>query len=216
MPRGLRRLLACGLDPGLEWLFAALSPLPPSDGPLVPPRFEYELPPEALNEQRPRVTSIDFLVETSRVVICTEAKRGEDGMDGVAARQALRRLQTAPRKCSTARSTGRPPTTCSECRIAGPGDRARSALAIRRFARSPRRATSRQPDDVRSSPSHDADNSYFRETGAWPGWPRLLEYTLGAREDEIQFRAISWQELLPLLPLDDEVRRWLRVKHRLG
>ncbi len=68
------------LDPGLDWLFEALSPLPPSDSSLVPTQFERELPPEALNEQLPRVTSIDFLVQTSKLVICTEAKRGEDGM----------------------------------------------------------------------------------------------------------------------------------------
>ena len=51
-------------------------PLPPTDSPLVVPQFEHELPPEALNEQRPRITAIDYLVQTSKFVICLEAKRG--------------------------------------------------------------------------------------------------------------------------------------------
>lgn len=68
------------LDFGLDWLLQALDPLPRSDSPLVAPQFEHELPPEALNEQRPRVTAIDFFAQTSTLVICTEAKRGEDGI----------------------------------------------------------------------------------------------------------------------------------------
>ena len=35
------------IDPSLEWLFEALSPLGPCDSPLVPPRFEFELLPDA-------------------------------------------------------------------------------------------------------------------------------------------------------------------------
>jgi hypothetical protein len=62
---------------------------------------------------------------------------------------------------------------------------------------------------------YDGENPYFTATGAWPGWPAVLEHTLRGQDDAIRFRAVSWQELLPLLPVDDELREWARVKHRL-
>jgi hypothetical protein len=33
------------------------------------------------------------------------------------------------------------------------------------------------------------------------GWPAVLEHTLRGQDHKIRFRAISWQELLPLLPI---------------
>jgi hypothetical protein len=62
---------------------------------------------------------------------------------------------------------------------------------------------------------YDADNPYFGGVGAWPGWPRVLEHTLRGQDEAIRFRAVSWQELIPLLPVDHEFRDWLRDKHRL-
>lgn len=66
-------------DPSLLWLEALLSPIPPFS--ISPPqvRFEYELDNTVLNEQ-PRVSAIDFLVETDDVVICAEVKFAEEGM----------------------------------------------------------------------------------------------------------------------------------------
>ena len=55
---------SAALDFSHDWLFQALAPMPATDSPLVDPQFEYELPPKALNEQRPRVTAIDYLVQT--------------------------------------------------------------------------------------------------------------------------------------------------------
>lgn len=62
---------------------------------------------------------------------------------------------------------------------------------------------------------YDADNPYFAGVGGWPSWPRVLERALGRHEDKLLFRSVSWQELLPRLPLDRATREWLRVKHRL-
>lgn len=66
-------------DPSLLWLEALLSPIPPFS--ISPPqvRFEYELDKTVLNEQ-PRVTAVDFLVDTDDVVICGEVKFAEEGM----------------------------------------------------------------------------------------------------------------------------------------
>jgi hypothetical protein len=204
------------LDPGLDWLFEALSPLPPSDSSLVPPRFEYELPPEALNEQLPRVTSIDFLVQTSELVICTEAKRGEDGMGRCSCPGGAPKVADCSQKvldrplywraaydlfAMPDREPGRP------CPVSLGYQAIRSVAGARYLATGGRAPV--------FGLVYDAENPYFRPTGAWPGWPQVLEHTLRGQDDQIRFRAISWQEFLPLLPVDDELRDWAREKHRL-
>jgi hypothetical protein len=205
------------LDPGLDWLFEALSPLPPSDSSLVPPQFEHELPPEALNEQLPRVTSIDFLVQTSELVICTEAKRGEDGMG---------RCSCLPPGAPTVAGCSqkvldRPLYWRAAYDLFGMPDRVPGKpcpvslgyQAIRSVAAARYLATGRRAPVF--ALVYDADNPYFRPTGAWPGWPQVLEHTLRGQDDQIRFRAVSWQELVPRLPIDDELRAWVRTKHRL-
>jgi hypothetical protein len=204
------------LDPGLNWLREALSPLPPSDLTLGRPRFEYELPPEALNEQLPRVTSVDFLVQTSELVICTEAKRGEDGMGRCSCPAGASAIAGCSQKVLDRplywraaydlfgmpdRKPGKP------CPVSLGYQAIRSVAAARYLA-----TGGRQPVFALV---YDAENAYFRQTGAWPGWPQVLERTLRGQDDEIVFRAVSWQQLLPLLPTDDELREWARVKHRL-
>jgi len=49
-------------------------------------------------------------------------------------------------------------------------------------------------------------------------WPELLTRTLNDAEqlNRLRFRAISWQELVPLLPLDDSARAWAYEKHALS
>jgi hypothetical protein len=196
------------LDPGLDWLFEALSPLPPSDSPLVAPRFERELPSDALNEQ-PRVTSIDFFVETSELVICTEAKRGEDGMGRCSCVPGAPEVADCSRKVLDRplywraaydrfgrpdREPGRP------CPLSLGYQAIRIVAAAQYLATGWRRPV--------FALIYDAENPYFRPTGTWPGWPQVLAHTLGGREDRLRFRAVSWQEL-------DDFRCWLRVKHRL-
>jgi hypothetical protein len=64
---------------------------------------------------------------------------------------------------------------------------------------------------------YDADNPYFSGHGEWPGWPAVLRDALvDAHHPRARFRAISWQELMPLLVLDKETRAWAHEKHGLA
>ena len=65
---------------------------------------------------------------------------------------------------------------------------------------------------------YDADNPYFAAAGDWPGWPDLLRDAVEENADPALFRfaAISWQELMPLLPLDEQTVAWAAEKHGLG
>ena len=204
------------LDPGLSWLLEGLSPLPPSDSPLVPPQFEHELPPEALNEQLPHVTSIDFVVQTSGLVICAEAKRGEDGMGRCSCPPDASKVANCSQKV-----LDRPLYWQAAYDLFGMPDRAPGKpcpvslgyQAIRSVAAARYLATGRRSPVF--ALVYDAENPYFGGVGAWPGWPQVLEHTLRGQDESIRFRAVSWQELLPLLPIDDELREWARLKHLL-
>ena len=64
---------------------------------------------------------------------------------------------------------------------------------------------------------YDAANPYFAACGDWPGWPGVLSAALDdANHHDLRFRAVSWQELMPLLVLDDAARDWAREKHGLA
>jgi Restriction Endonuclease associating with ARP len=207
---------SAALDFSHDWLFQALAPMPATDSPLVDPQFEYELPPKALNEQRPRVTAIDYLVQTSKLVICLEAKRGEDGMGRCSCPTGAATVADCSKKVLNrplywqaayellempAREPGKP------CPVSLGYQAVRSVAAARHLATGGRKPV--------FALVYDADNPYFAGSGAWLGWPRVLEQTLGRHEDKLIFRGISWQDLMPRLPLDDATRDWLRVKHRL-
>jgi hypothetical protein len=174
------------------------------------------LHPSALNEH-PNVTAIDFFAETSELVICVEAKRGEDGMG---------RCSCPPRApeiaaCST-KVLDRPAywqaaygffhmphrSEGQACPVSLGYQAIRSVAAARHLATASRRPV--------FALIYDADNPYFGGVGSWPGWPRVLANTLRRQESKILFRAVSWQDLLPLLPIDDFLRSWIRDKHRLG
>lgn len=204
---------ATRLDFSLAWLLDALAPLPASDSPLTPPRFEYELPPDALNE-RPYVTAIDFFAETSKLVLCVEAKRGEDGMGRcscppgaptVAACSA--KVLVRPAYWEVARdSFGMPPREEGRpCPVSLAYQAIRSVAAARHLATGGRRGI--------FGLIYDAENPYFAGAGAWSGWPAVLGRVLG--NGPVVFRAVSWQDLIPLLPVDHDFRSWLRDKHRL-
>jgi hypothetical protein len=47
---------------------------------------------------------------------------------------------------------------------------------------------------------HDQRNPSFSGAGAWPGWARILEQLLHGN-DRVAFRAVSWQGMIPLLPI---------------
>jgi hypothetical protein len=189
---------SAALDFSLDWLFEAFSTLPPSDSPLEPPRFEHELEPEALSEERPRVTAIDFLVQTSKLVICVEAKRGEDGMGRCSCPPRVPAVADCSEKVLArgrywevaydlyhmpAREPGR------YCPLSLDYQAIRSVAAARYLATGARASV--------FGLVYDADNPYFGGAGSWPGWPAVLEHTLRSQDNDIRFRAISWQEFLP-------------------
>ena len=62
---------------------------------------------------------------------------------------------------------------------------------------------------------YDADNPYFSGCGQWPGWPAALDATLNDVAAPVRFASVSWQELLPLLPLDAAAVAWASEKHGL-
>jgi hypothetical protein len=46
---------------------------------------------------------------------------------------------------------------------------------------------------------YDARNPYFAGAGDWPGWAAWLELSARAGTG-VTIRALSWQQLIPLLP----------------
>jgi hypothetical protein len=209
---------AAHFDPSLLWFEQALSPVAPFSlfqQPTV--SFEHELDPSVLNEQ-PRVTAVDFFVETHDAVICTEVKWAEQGVG----------------RCSC--GAGRPQTADCASRVLArqaywdvareifflpdrePGEQCPISTgyqAIRNAAAAVALASDRQAVFVLL---YDANNPYFRPTSNWPGWPEVLRGTLQVADSNslLKFRTVSWQELVPTLPLPDDIRQWAAAKHHLA
>ena len=179
--------------------------------------FEVELDSQLLNES-PLVSTIDLLVEDDAAVICIEAKFGEDGMGrcscpagAPAIADCSKKVLQRPVYWETAndvfflpdRVQGKP------CPISSSYQAIRNAAAARALAGPDRQAVFVLVYDER--------NPYFHPIDAWPGWPELLTRTLNDAEqlNRLRFRAISWQDLIPQLPLDDSARAWAREKHAL-
>jgi hypothetical protein len=179
--------------------------------------FERELDKTVLNEE-PRVTAVDFFVETDDVVICTEIKWAEQGLG----------------RCSC--GAGRPEVADCAARVLARTrywDAARDVFflperlpgefcplstgyqAIRNVAAALALAGERKPIFVLL---YDENNPYFRATNEWPGWPSVLQSTLtpADRSGLLSFRAVSWQQLVPTLPLPTAVWQWAAEKHGLG
>jgi hypothetical protein len=62
---------------------------------------------------------------------------------------------------------------------------------------------------------YDDENPYFAGCGTWPGWPAALSATLNDVDAAVRFANVSWQELVPLLPLDKATKAWASEKHGL-
>jgi hypothetical protein len=211
--------VAARREPTLEWLWDALGPLPPAldDAPSID--FEAKLDPDLLGESA-RQTSVDVLVDDLGAAICIETKWREPGvgtcscgrdggspLQGRCARRAEGReayweaaeeLFGLPRR--------EPPGPCP---LSPAYQAVRNAAAARALA---------GPERVGVfALVYDANNPYFRETGDWPGWPALLAAAAALNADPARFRfaAVSWQELVPRLPLDPETRAWAAEKHGL-
>lgn len=207
-------------DPSMQWLWRALN-LSALGSTTSPQRFAFEhaLSPNDLGE-RPRVTKLDFVVSNPKAFVAVETKFSEPGF-GI---------------CSCARDGDGSPAAGFECsarvrarkeywRVAEtlfglnsvrlpllPCALSANYQPIRTVAAACRLAQERAAVFVLI---YDQNNPYFRSTGLWPGWPTMLEETLSSQR-ELIYRAISWQELLPLLPLPQDVRSWAISKHQLS
>lgn len=204
-------------DPSLRWLKEAFGLPRLLRSPAPTARFEVELESQLLNES-PLVSTIDFLIEDEASVICVEAKFGEDGMGRCSCptgsppiAACSQKVLQRPLYWETARDVFFLPdrTPGKACPISASYQAIRNAAAARALAGEGRRAV--------FALLYDARNPYFSPVGSWPGWPYLLARTLkdAERLERFWFRAVSWQELIPKLPLGESAREWARVKHAL-
>lgn len=200
------------LAPDHDWLWNALSPIPPRQS-IPRTQFEKRLDPEALGEQ-PRQTSIDYLVEDAASLMCVEFKWTEadmgtcscglDAASGADCSAAV--LDRAVYWKTASEEFGLPDRTEGQpCPLSFTYQAVRTVAAAR--------ALSRPGQDPIFGLIYDAENPYFAGAGDWLGWPVALRATLA--DSEVQFRAVSWQELFQLLPLDDASRAWATEKHGL-
>jgi outer membrane biosynthesis protein TonB len=211
--------VAARTDPSLGWLWDALGPLPDAGSETRRIEFEHRVSAELLGE-RPRQTSIDVLVDDPEVVIAIESKWREHGIasclcrgDGVGPAPGLRcsgRVEQRAPYWDAAATMGlgdREPG--AGCPISPSYQAIRNCAAVRALAGPERLAV--------FALVYDAQNPYFADTDEWPGWPRLLDEAVSAHADleDLRFAAISWQELVPLLPLDEPTRAWAADKHGL-
>jgi hypothetical protein len=211
--------VAARKDPSLGWLWDALGPLPPAGSETPRIEFEHRVSADLLGE-RPRQTSIDVLVDDPEVVIAIESKWREHGIaaclcrgEGVGPTPGLRCSRRVEQRESYWDAAGAIGVGDREpggaCPISASYQAIRNCAAARALAGPERLAV--------FALVYDAQNPYFEHTDEWPGWPRLLEEAVSAHADpdDLRFAAISWQELVPLLPLDEPTRAWAADKHGL-
>jgi hypothetical protein len=212
--------VAAARDPSLEWLWDALAPLPPADEPAPKIEFAHVVDPELLGE-RPRQTSLDVLIDDPNVLIGIEAKWREHGIGACRCRgegfgpapgeRCSRRVEQRDAYWDAAAAVlglgGRDPD--GPCSISPVYEAVRHAAALRALAGPERPAV--------LVLLYDAANPYFVADGEWPGWPALLREAVDANAgpERFRFAALSWQELVPALPLDERTRAWAADKHGL-
>lgn len=186
--------VAARREPSLAWLFEALGlPSPRA------PRMEFEH------------DGVDVVVEDAQVVLCLETRWRESGVGACTCRggRCSRRMEGRPALWAAGTEVfGLPPREPeSPCPISPLYEVVRCAAAARELAGPDRLAV--------TALIYDAANPYFAGWGEWRGWPAVLEQSVG-RAREFRFASLSWQELVPRLPLDEVTRGWAREKHGLG
>ena len=184
-------------------------------------RFEHALAPNDLNEQ-PRTTKLDVTLATEEAFIVIEGKWSEAGLgicscaregEGNPRRgsECARRVYSRTEYWRVAhRQFGLQPMRLSfePCAISPCYQAVRNVAAAQRLARG------RQAGFILL---YDARNPYFKSTGAWPGWPAMLDSILRTDPNgRFLFRSLSWQSLIGRLDLPLTVRAWLRDKHCLA
>jgi len=167
-----------------------------------------------LLDERPRQTAVDYFVDDPAALLCVECKWMEAGIgacgcgsDAALAGDCSDRVLDRSRYWEVAREVfGLPDRELGKpCPLSFTYQAVRNVAAALALAR-----TDQQPV---FGLIYDATNPYFAGCGDWPGWPNVLSATLS--DTAIRFASVSWQELLPLLPLDDATRAWASEKHAL-
>ena len=198
------------LEPDLGWLWRALG-VPPSPDPAPQVRFERTLPNKLLGEH-PRATSLDCLIEADDVVVCVEAKLREDGVGACSCPDPGTRCSERVLGRGAYRQAARNDMAMGwpgqgPCQLRPAYQAVRTVAAAKALAGVDRRAV--------VGMLYDERNPYFKRTGNWPGWPALLTERLAASK-RVEFGAVSWQSLVPELPLDEPTCYWARHKHGLA
>jgi len=174
---------------------------------------------------RPAFEHADLLIETDALVVAAECKRFERGLG----RCSCRRPDPAAGRPATL-----PAWPVAACRPDVLGRVEHWRTAAERFGLPGRRPGSACPialayqairdvaalDALRGERRglfvlvHDADNPYFHPTGAWPGWPAVLEDALaGSRLAGLAFHAVTWQQLVPRVLGERRLVEWARDLH---
>jgi hypothetical protein len=206
-------------DPTLGWFWRAigLSHLRGTDSSNCF-KFEHALAPTDLDEY-PRVTKLDLSVSNSAAFAAIETKWSEPGLgicsclsdgDGnpAAGHYCASRVATRSAYWRVAQENfglERERIPLLPCSVSVAYQAVRSVAAARHLAGRKVAAFVLL---------FDATNPYFSPTGKWPGWPAILETTL-MDHGSLLYRAISWQKLVPRLPLSQDVLEWAVSKHRL-
>jgi hypothetical protein len=209
--------LAASRDPSLAWLWDALAPLPHAAADAPSLEFAHVVDPKLLGE-RPRQTGFDVLIDDRAVLIGIETNWREHGVEACRCRgdgvgplegeRCSRRVEQREAYWDAAADVLEvgPREPGAPCPISPVYETVRHAAALRALAGADRPVVLAQ--------LYDANNPYFAGAGDWPGWPELLEQAVDA--EGFRFAAISWQELVPLLPLDEPARAWAAEKHGLA
>lgn len=209
-------------EPRLGWLWSVTGMSPAATGrqPLV--RFEHRLSPQDLNEE-PNTTQLDMSVETESCFVAVEAKWTERGFDTCSCLAGKEGTPAPGGFCAERVVKRRRYWAAAEefldlpyerlpllpCPISPLYQVIRNVAAARQLAGPKRR--------FGFILLYDERNPYFSGERGWPGWSAVLSEQLRGRECRgFHFRAISWQSLVPLLPLDSSTRAWASEKHRLG
>lgn len=208
-------------DRSLEWWWEALGLNGPSTIP-GPATFhiEADLHKTVLGETG-RVTAIDFLATDADTVIACECKWVEDGIGRCncppnptvaratgACRAAIHDTAAYWETAQDIFKLSKHELGANPCRLGFAYQAVRNVAAALALANETKTAV--------FVLVYDEANPYFAGYGDWPGWPTVLEHTLDGAHPLLEFRALTWQQLLPQLPLSDEALTWASDKHGLG
>jgi hypothetical protein len=190
-------------DSSLGWLSAEVS----LGNPLT--LFEVEIADAVLNE-RPRQTSLDWLVIDHHDVIAAEAKFTERGLGQCSCKrrtegQCSERVLERPYWEVAARDLRLKRQPAGQCSLGLGYQAVRNVAAAQAIAGERRRSTFLL--------LYDARNPYFSGARAWPGWVKMLAQQM--RGSRTLFLSLSWQELLMRVDLASEVENWAHEKHGL-